>query len=157
MQYDSLPGDDPAEVAEQLAREEDRRRRQAREEEREEERERLPEQDAVQAQYPQEHAEECCLNNALCNEFEHQAERLAKRAKARREAVQLKSVILDREARDQVNEEDMLGRRQPQDEFQGDVNMRTLRALLKMIDERGFERSPHQVRMAHTAFNAIQV
>ena len=151
MQYDSLPGDDPAEVAEQLAREEDRRRRQAREEEREEERERFPEQDAVQAQYPQEHAEECCLNKALCNEFEHQAERLAKRAKARREAVQLKSVILDREARDQVNEEDMLGRRQPQDEFQGDVNMRTLRALLKMIDERGFERSPHQIKV-HSAF-----
>jgi hypothetical protein len=94
----------------------------------------------MQAQYPQEHAEECCLNNALCNEFERQADRLAKRAKARREAVQLKSVILDREAREQVNEEDMLGRRQPQDEFQGDVNMRTLRALLKMIDERGFER-----------------
>ena len=34
----------------------------------------------------------------------------------------------------------LLGRRQPTDEFQGDVNLRTLRALLAKIDEQGFER-----------------
>ena len=35
---------------------------------------------------------------------------------------------------------DTLGKRQPQDEYQGDVNFRTLHSLLKMVDERGFER-----------------
>lgn len=81
-----------------------------------------------------------CFNDALIGEFENHAERLRARARARRQAVQLKSIVLDREEREHTSAEDLLGRRQPQDEFQGDVNMRTLRELLKMIDDRGFER-----------------
>ena len=76
----------------------------------------------------------------LRNQFEEQAKRLEERARARRKAVQLKSAVLDNEGRETSSAEDMLGRRQPQDEYQGDVNIRTLRALLKMIDDRGFER-----------------
>ena len=98
------------------------------------------EQNTQSVQYPDDPVSECCLNKTLRSEFEKHTERLRVRASARREAVQLKSVVIDREDREQTNEEDMLGRRQPQDEFQGDTNMRTLRTLLKMIDERGFER-----------------
>ena len=87
----------------------------------------------------------------LRNQFEEQAKRLEERARARRKAVQLKSAVLDNEERETSSAEDMLGRRQPQDEYQGDVNIRTLRALLKMIDDRGFERSPHQLKF-HSAF-----
>ena len=96
-------------------------------------------------------AEDRGFSEALLDEFTKHASRLRERSRARRAAVQLKSAVLDREEREHVSEEDMLGRRQPQDEFQGDVNMRTLQALLKMIDERGFERSPHQLKF-HSAF-----
>ena len=108
----------------------------------------------MEAQYPEEGADiarlspdsdSCCLSKSLRSEFEAQSDRLAKRARLRRDAVQLRSVAIDREERDQTSEADLLGRRQPQDEYQGDVNLRTLRSLLKRIDENGFERSPHQV------------
>ena len=59
--------------------------------------------------------------------------------------------MLDREDREQVSEADALGKWQPQDEMQGDVNLRTLRTLLTMIDQKGFERSAHQLRF-HSAF-----
>ena len=107
------------------------------------------EQNFSAADWPDE--PDCALNNSLLKQFEKHSEQLRARARARREAVQLKSVVNDREEREQVSEEDMLGRRQPQDEYQGDVNLRTLRQLLKMIDERGYERSPHQMKF-HSAF-----
>jgi hypothetical protein len=91
------------------------------------------------------------LDTLVMPEFEAHSERLKERARARRDAVQLRAAVLDREDREQASAEEALGRRIPQDEFQGDTNIRTLRALLKMVDERGFERSPHQVRF-HDAF-----
>ena len=117
------------------------------------------EQDRVSGAQPEAAFYECDIEDVdvqaevfspkLRNQFEEQAKRLEERAKARRKAVQLKSAVLDNEERETSSAEDMLGRRQPQDEYQGDVNIRTLRALLKMIDDRGFERSPHQVRRLH--------
>ena len=65
--------------------------------------------------------------------------------------MRMRSVVNDNEKKEATSEEDTLGRRLPTDEFQGDVNLRTLRSLLKMIDERGFERSDHQMRF-HSAF-----
>ena len=109
----------------------------------------MAEQDLVHGQLPED--PDCALNKSLLKEFEKHSEELRARARARREAVQLKSVVNDREEREEVSQEDSLGRRQPQDEYQGDVNMRTLRQLLKMIDEKGFERSPHQMKF-HSAF-----
>lgn len=91
------------------------------------------------------------LDTLVMPEFEAHSERLKERARARRDAVTLRAAVLDREDREHASEEEALGRRMPQDEFQGDTNIRTLRALLKMVDERGFERSPHQVRF-HDAF-----
>jgi len=108
------------------------------------------EQDRVSGQVPDDSSNSLFSKNLL-GEFEKHSEQLRARARARRAAVQLRSVINDREEREQVSEEDMLGRRQPRDEYQGDVNMRTLRALLKMIDEKGYERSPHQMQF-HSAF-----
>jgi hypothetical protein len=80
----------------------------------------------------------------VLSQFETHVARLSDRSKARRQSVQLRSAVLDREERAQASELDTLGKRQPQDEYQGDVNFRTLHTLLKMVDERGFERSAHQ-------------
>lgn len=110
--------------------------------------------------------------NAVLKEFEPHLARLKHRASVRLESVKLRSVVDDRENREAVTIEESLGKWQPQDELQGDVNMRTLHALLKMIDEKGFERvrvcivyqspcsadclspvsqSPHQLKF-HAAF-----
>lgn len=91
------------------------------------------------------------FSDQLSAEFEKHAERLRERSRARREAVKLRASVLDREDHEEVSEAAALGKWQPQDEFQGDVNIRTLRSLLKMVDERGFERSAHQLRF-HSAF-----
>lgn len=108
------------------------------------------EQDRVGGELPDEPSP-CCFGKKLLDEFQEHAARLRRRSHARRQAMTLKSAVLDRDEREETSADDMLGRRQPQDEFQGDVNMRTLQALLKRIDEAGFERSPHQVRASpHT-------
>ena len=80
------------------------------------------------------------FSSQLSAEFEKHAERLRERSRARRDAVKMRASVLDREDREEVNEAASLGKWQPQDEMQGDVNLRTLRTLLKMVDERGFER-----------------
>lgn len=139
MQYDSLPADDPEVVRERELREQDRLRRL------EHDRQQLKRQNEEASEQdnaggPEDVPPECCFTQQLLSEFNQHAERLRKRSRARRQAVTLKSAVLDREDREQASAEDLLGKRQPQDEFQGDVNMRTLQALLKMIDEKGFER-----------------
>jgi hypothetical protein len=91
------------------------------------------------------------FGDELTSEFEKHAQRLRDRSRARREAVKLRAPVLDTEDHEQVSEADSLGKWQPQDEMQGDVNLRTLRTLLRMVDERGFERSAHQLRF-HSAF-----
>ena len=54
--------------------------------------------------------------------------------------MEYRNVVEDDEEREALNVTDTLGKRQPQDVYDGDVNLRTLRTLLKMIDERGWER-----------------
>lgn len=83
--------------------------------------------------------------------FEQQEALLEERAATRRKMVTLVSNVLDDGVRQEASVEATLGKRQPQDEFEGDCNYRTIQTLLKMIDERGFERSPHQLRF-HDAF-----
>lgn len=58
----------------------------------------------------------------------------------RRQEVQMVSIVNDKKIRKAASEDDALGRRLATDEFVGDMHLRTLRALLKKIDERGFER-----------------
>ena len=164
MPYDTLPGDelDQIEPARRV-----RPRNDA-----------ATEQDRVSGEVPEE-AE--TFNKLLHKQFEDHAARLRDRSHARRNAVKLKAAVLDREEREELSASDLLGRRQPQDEFQvrgavhrihpihpahpspkltlvhchvfaqGDINMRTIQELLKMIDQRGFERSPHQLAF-HNAF-----
>lgn len=84
--------------------------------------------------------ETSAFSPALLSQFDEHYSRLTMRAQARRAAVLLKSTVLDKGEREEASEVSLLGVRQPQDEFQGDVNLRTLRSLLKMIDDRGFER-----------------
>ena len=52
----------------------------------------------------------------------------------------LRNVVEDKQDHEAISVEDTLGRRQPTDVYSGDVNLRTLRLLLKMIDNRGWER-----------------
>ena len=87
---------------------------------------------------------------ALLAEFDRHSVRLRTDARARREAVLLRNVVADREMQQSVSVEDSLGKRQPGDEYQGDINLRTLRTLLSIIDGRGFERSAHQARLSHS-------
>ncbi len=91
------------------------------------------------------------FSTAVMKEFEVHSERIQSRSRARKDAVRMRSVVNDTDEREAASEEDTLGRRLPTDEFQGDVNLRTLRSLLRMIDERGYERSDHQMRF-HSAF-----
>lgn len=77
---------------------------------------------------------------AVTDAFASHAAHIRARARARQECVRMKSVVHDDEVGEQLTEEDGLGRRQPNDEYQGDCNVRTLKSLLKMVDERGFER-----------------
>ena len=78
--------------------------------------------------------------DVVLGEFEGHATRMRERARARLEAVQLRNVVEDRKDREAISAAESLGKRLPSDEFEGDVNMRTLRYLLKKIDDNGFER-----------------
>ena len=78
--------------------------------------------------------------HALLGEFERHHERMIVRARERRAAVQLTNLVDAGRVKTSVSEDDLLGKRLPRDEFQGDTNFRTLKALLKKVDERGFER-----------------
>jgi hypothetical protein len=91
------------------------------------------------------------ISASVLEEFHNHATRLNRASRLRREAVSFKNLVLDREERQAVSVAETLGRRQPQDVFLGDVNLRTLRTLLSMIDERGWERSAHQL-LFHQSF-----
>lgn len=78
--------------------------------------------------------------NFLLAEFERHHARMVERARERLEAVQLTNLVDAGRVKTSVSEDDLLGKRLPRDEFQGDTNFRTLKALLKKVDERGFER-----------------
>ena len=84
---------------------------------------------------------------SLLAEFERHHERMIVRARERREAVQLTNLVDAGRVKTSVSEDDLLGKRLPRDEFEGDTNFRTLKALLRKVDENGYER----VRLALTS------
>lgn len=86
------------------------------------------------------------FSNAILDEFSSHSSRMRSAARSRREAVQLRAVVDDHADAVAVDIKDTLGVRQENDKYAGCVNLRTLRTLLSMVDDRGFERSPHQVR-----------
>jgi len=77
---------------------------------------------------------------SILEEFQSHCTALRKSYSARKYAVVLRNVVEDKQDHETSSVEDMLGRRQPADVYNGDVNLRTLRLLLKMIDNRGWER-----------------
>lgn len=91
------------------------------------------------------------FNSEVLDAFESHAIKLRASHRARREAVQLRSVVTDDSIVAAVDIRDTLGVKQPQDKWQGCTNLRTLRTLLTFVDDRGFERSPHQMKF-HSSF-----
>lgn len=74
-------------------------------------------------------------------EFEQHAQRMRARSRARRDAVRLRSVVDDAATDTTVlDPRATFGVRQPSDRWAGCTNLRTLRSLLSIVDELGFER-----------------
>jgi len=100
--------------------------------------------------------EDSLIHDALFKSFETHVEHLDAARLRRIEALSSKSALED-DGKEEINEDatqdeiDGLGVWLPQDEFQGDVNMRTLQKLLTRVDQRGFERSAQQLEF-HVAF-----
>lgn len=91
------------------------------------------------------------FSQVILNEFDSHSEAVRKRARARQEAVRLRATVDDNSASAVVDIRDTLGTRLPQDNWEGCTNLRTLRTLLSLVDDRGFERSPHQIAF-HSSF-----
>ena len=81
-----------------------------------------------------------CITEQVLSEFQEHVSRLREALRSRKDSVRFKSVVDDNEEREAVSVADTLGVRQPSDVYDGDVNLRTLRSLLNLIDERGWER-----------------
>ena len=98
----------------------------------------------------EEEATDALLHETLFKSFEAHVERLDAARLRRIETLSFKSALED-DGKDDVNEDatqdeiDGLGVWLPGDEFQGDVNYRTLQKLLTRVDQRGFERSAQQL------------
>ena len=84
--------------------------------------------------------------------FDRHAKTMEQRAQERFDAVKLESLVDSRTVRKKSSEDELLGKRLPRDEFEGDVNFRTLQALLKKIDDRGYERVRSLASVPHPLF-----
>lgn len=84
--------------------------------------------------------------------FDRHAKTMEQRAQERFDAVKLESLVDSRTVRKKSSEDELLGKRLPRDEFAGDVNFRTLQALLKKIDDRGYERVRSLASVPHPLF-----
>ncbi len=104
----------------------------------------------------EEEATDALIHETLFKSFEAHVERLDAARRRRIETLSFKSALED-DGKEEINEDatqdeiDGLGVWLPGDEFQGDVNYRTLQKLLTRVDQRGFERSAQQLEF-HVAF-----
>lgn len=106
----------------------------------------------------EEEEERALINDTLFKVFDSHVERLDAARLRRIETLSFKSALED-DGKDEVNEGatqdeiDGLGVWMPGDEYQGDVNYRTLQKLLTRVDQRGFERcvytNPFNVVTSH--------
>ena len=80
------------------------------------------------------------IPQSILEAFQKHTESLRHASQARKNAVALRNIVEDKADRETTSIVDTLGRRQPSDTYDGDVNLRTLRTLLTMIDNRGWER-----------------
>ena len=103
------------------------------------------EEDPEDPEDPEAAHEGLLINEALFKSFEAHVERLDAARLRRIEALSFKSALED-DGKEEVNQDatqdeiEGLGVWLPGDEFQGDVNYRTLQKLLTRVDQRGFER-----------------
>lgn len=96
------------------------------------------------------------FSDEVLSKFEEHARRVADVHQMKKQATSLKNVATDTEVVQSVDVWDTLGVRQPTDRFNGDVNLRTLRTLLKFIDARGFERCElADAQLLHPPSNSI--
>tara|TARA_B110000046_G_scaffold179291_1_gene208307 strand:- start:3278 stop:3568 length:291 start_codon:yes stop_codon:yes gene_type:complete len=91
------------------------------------------------------------FSQSIVAEFETHAASLREAARARRAAVQLRAAVDDVSNGVAVDIKDTLGVPQPEDKWAGCTNLRTLRTLLSMVDDRGFERYARALAAAPTA------
>ena len=91
------------------------------------------------------------FSSAIVDQFAQHAGRIQKAAKTRRAQIQLSNIVLDAGNVAEADPNSALGKPIAADRWRGCTALRTLRTLLKKIDEKGFERSPHQLRF-HSAF-----
>lgn len=108
-----------------------------------------------------EEEEAALLNSVLFQSFDAHVTKLDAARLKRIEALSFKSALED-DGEGEINEDasldeiEGLGVWQAGDEFQGDVNYRTLQKLLTRVDQRGFERYAHAnpLRFSHTSRTA---
>lgn len=93
------------------------------------------------------------FSKSILDEFASHSDAVRKRARERQQAVTLRATVDDHTSAAVVDIRDTLGVKLPQDNWEGCTNLRTLRTLLSIVDDRGFERSPHQV--SHTPYTAL--
>ena len=79
-------------------------------------------------------------NPAVLDQFEQHASRMRDASRARKRSVAFRNVVDDRDDHEVASVVDSLGKPMPSDVYEGDTHLRTLRTLLSMIDERGWER-----------------
>ena len=118
------------------------------------------EEEGEQPEWPDEggagEEETALLNSVLFQSFDAHVTKLDAARLKRIEALSFKSALED-DGEGEINEDasldeiEGLGGWQAGDEFQGDVNYRTLQKLLTRVDQRGFERSAQQLEF-HVAF-----
>ena len=108
-----------------------------------------------------EEEEAALLNSVLFQSFDAHVTKLDAARLKRIEALSFKSALED-DGEGEINEDasldeiEGLGVWQAGDEFQGDVNYRTLQKLLTRVDQRGFERYAHAnpLRFSHASRTA---
>jgi len=93
------------------------------------------------------------FNHVILEEFDVHATRLREAARERRNMLLMRPVVMEIPTASEVvgNGDNFLGVPIRGETMAGDTNLRTLRSLLSKIDDRGFERSAHQVQF-HSAF-----
>jgi hypothetical protein len=131
-----------------------------------------PEWEEEEEEEEEEEGEAALLSAQLFQAFDAHVAKLDAARLKRIEALSFKSALED-DGEGEVNEDasldeiEGLGVWQPGDEFQGDVNYRTLQKLLTRVDQRGFERSAQQLearpplrlarrRLAHACVRAAR-
>jgi hypothetical protein len=80
------------------------------------------------------------FTEALLSEFDAHCTSLRKSARERREAIALRNVVMDRTEVEALDMRSTFGVLQANEKWAGDAALRTLRSLLHIIDENGFER-----------------